>query len=548
MNRRLQLTLLLYLWLMPGSDAATADNADLPHLQRKDSVTQLIVDGKPFIMLAGELHNSSASSLEYMQTVWPRLGSLHLNTVLASVSWELIEPEEGKFDFDLVDGIVRQAREHDMKLVLLWFGSWKNGVSSYAPAWVKSDTHRFPRSQGSSNHNTKSMLSPHYAQNEQADAHAFATFMRHLKQIDGEKHTVVMIQVENEVGIKPELRDTSPTAEAQFNDAVAPELLDFLSRNKERLIPELRATWEKAGGKTAGNWTEVFGSGPDASEIFSAWYYARYINGVAAAGKAECPLPMYVNAWIRQPEGKPGQYPTGGPVAHMMDIWRAAGSSIDLLAPDIYLPDFKGVCSEFTQQDNPLFIPEANTDDGAIARAFWAIGAHDALGFSPFGIDGLQADHPLGPGYQVLGQLMPFITSAEGSDRLAAVYQQDRNQDKPENALTVGGYRADVRFSTRNRGNIPAYGLIINTADDEFLVAGHGFDVHFSATTPGARNTEILSVEMGHFEHGQWVREMRLNGDETAANYLARIPPNDANPQIDPSIPRILKIKLYRFD
>ena len=107
--------------------------AQIPHLQTQGTATQLIVDGKPLLMLAGELHNSSASSLQYMKPIWPRLAAMHLNTVLATVSWELIEPEEGRFDFTLVDGLIQDARSHNLHLVFLWFGSWKNGMSSYIP-------------------------------------------------------------------------------------------------------------------------------------------------------------------------------------------------------------------------------------------------------------------------------------------------------------------------------------------------------------------------------------------------------------------------------
>ncbi|MBN1360601.1 MAG: beta-galactosidase [Sedimentisphaerales bacterium] len=120
-----------------------ASAAALPHLRKQGTTTQLIVEGKPYLALAAELHNSSASSLEYMEPLWPRLAATNINTVLATVSWELIEPEEGRFDFRLVDGLIEAARAHDLRLVFLWFASWKNGKSTYQPLWVKTDQQRF---------------------------------------------------------------------------------------------------------------------------------------------------------------------------------------------------------------------------------------------------------------------------------------------------------------------------------------------------------------------------------------------------------------------
>jgi len=520
-----------------------------PYLARKGTATQLIVDGRPFIMLAGELHNSSSSGLEYMERMWPKLKALHLNTVIAATSWELVEPQEGQFDFSLIDGLLAQARQHEMRLVLLWFGSWKNGVSSYAPPWVKKDTMRFHRCLGSSNLNTKDVLTPLSQETRRVEAKAFAALMRHLRQVDGDQHTVVMVQVENEVGIMPEPRDLSPQADAAFNSSVPPELMSYLAAHRDSLIPELHSHWEKTGFRMTGTWTKVFGEGLQTAEIFSAWHYATYMNAVARAGKAEYPLPMYVNAWLRGPDGKPGDYPSGGPLAHVMDVWRAGAPDIDLLAPDIYLPDFKGICAEYTQSGNPLLIPEARTDDEAVARAFFAVAEHDALCFAPFGIEDLRDGHPLSDGYEILQQLTPFITAAHGGNRMVGIYRQDREKEQPDDPIAVGDYRANIRYMTWGiPEEAPRYGLIIQTGAEEFVVAGYGIEVSFRATTPGPRYTNILDVQMGHFENGQWQCELPLNGDETAANSVAKIPPNTRNTFLDCSKPRILKVRVYRHD
>ncbi len=544
------LPLAALLALAAALPAARAEDAALPHLTKQGTATQLIVDGKPLVLLAGELHNSSATGLAYMESLWPRLKALNLNAVIGTASWELVEPEEGRFDFALVDGLIRQARAAGIRLVLIWFGSWKNGVSSYCPGWVLRDTKRFPRCLGSSNRNTKDILTPLSEENRKADARAFAALMRHLREVDGRERTVVMIQVENEVGIKPEPRDLSPLGDEKYNGPVPAELTAYLQKNKEALLPELRGHWEQAGFKASGTWAEVFGKGFPSEEIFMAWHYAAYLNAVAKAGKAEYPLPMYANAWLRGPDWKPGHYPVGGPLAHVMDVWKAAAPEIALLAPDIYLPDFKGICAEYTQQGNPLFIPEARTDPDAAARAFWAVAEHGAIGFAPFGIDHVDPEkHPLDEAYAVLGQLLPAIAAAQGTNRLRGIYQQDPGQEAPENPVELDGWRANVRYMKRRPSKDAAYGLVLQTGAEEFLVAGWGLEVNFSATAPGPRrNAGILSVELGRPEKGAWVTEMRLNGDETGAHHVAKLPPNTDNAFLDPSRPRILRVRVYRYD
>ena len=558
--------------LAPGRGLHAADaNAVGPKLVKQGNVTQLVVEGTPFIMLGGELHNSSASSLQYMEPIWPKLRALNLNTVLATVSWELFEPEEGRFDYTLVDGLVQAARSNKLRLVVLWFGSWKNGVSSYAPAWVKKDTQRFPRVKGR-NGNTTEVLTPLAESSRNADAKAFAALMKHIREIDLKQQTVAMMQVENEAGLLGDSRDRSPLAEAEFAKAVPAELTAYFQQHKETLIPEFKAYWEAAGFKTSGTWTEVFGE--DADEAFMAWNMAKYIGAVITAGKAQHPIPMYVNAWLVQREGQhAGGYPSGGPVSKVMDIYRAAAPQIDLLAPDIYLPDFRGVCASYLRSGNPLFIPEASRGTDAAQKAIIAILQFNALGFCPFGIDSLSADHPLGPTYKLLDGLMPAITANQGAPgRIAVLFQPDGNQ-----RIDVGDFRVDVRFtapagggggtrgpstrgsgatagsrgpSTRGAGGggrgggsgggdgslaiIIAYGL------DEYIIGASGCEVRFSTPrTPGPRGVVILSADEGRFSNGNWLAGRRLNGDETGANDRLSFRVGEAG---------IQRVKLYRRD
>jgi beta-galactosidase GanA len=305
-----------------AADAQSKSSAPPPHLERRGAATQLIVDGSPFLALAGELHNNSATSLEYMKPIWPKLAPMHLNTVLAPVSWALLELTEGKFDFTLVDGLIRDARAQNLRLVLLWFGSWKNTWSSYAPDWVKRDFERFPRLQLQSGLGTE-RLTPLSEANCKADARAFARLMRRIREVDGDSHTVIMIQVENEVGGIPDARDHSPEANAAYDQAVPAELTDYLQKPLDTLDPDLREKWRKSAYRTSGTWEAVFGSGLETEDLFMAWHYARYMGKVAAAGKAEYAIPMFANAALIRPNYAPGQYNSGGPLPHSIDIWRA---------------------------------------------------------------------------------------------------------------------------------------------------------------------------------------------------------------------------------
>ncbi len=333
--------------------AATTAHS-IPHLEKRGAVTQLIVDDKPFLALAGELHNSSASSRQYMRPIWPRLARMNLNTVLAVVTWDLTEREEGKFDFAVVDGLIEDARHYNMRLVILWFGSWKNGESSYPPYWVKTDRNRFPLVQNAAG-KPLNILSPLGAASRDADALAFAALMRHIRQVDGEQHTVIGIQVENECGVLGDSRDRSPAANEAFGGPVPRQLIEYMQQHKATLIPEFRKVWEAAGAKTAGTWEEVFGRELETDEIFMAWNYAQYVGRVAAAGKAEYPLPMYVNAWLVQRTGeKPGSYPSGGPVAQVHDLWRAGAPHIDFLCARPLPARFRGYLRPLHPRRQPV--------------------------------------------------------------------------------------------------------------------------------------------------------------------------------------------------
>ncbi len=486
---------------------------------------QLIVDDQPFLVIGGELHNSSSSSLEFMGPVWERLVSLHLNTVLAAVSWELIEPVEGQFDFALVDQLIQEAQWRDLRLVLLWFGSWKNGVSSYIPAWVKRDTARFPRVRPTGGKAVE-VLSTLAATNRDADAKAFAALMRHLREVDGTAHTVIMVQVENEVGVLGGTRDRCDLANQAFQSAVPAGLIEHLQNYRDELNPTLWQRWQSNGQCAIGSWEEIFGCSHETDELFMAWHYACYVNAVAAAGKVEYNLPMYVNAWLNGPGQIPGNWPSGGPLPHVLDAWRAGAPHIDMFSPDIYQLNFDEWCRNYRQRGNPIFVPEMRRDEEGVRNVFAAVGEYDAIGVSPFAIDSLDPETPgarmLIHSYDLLQQFAPLILEHQGMGDMTGFVL---DAEHPVVTRELGGY--ELRISLDQVFSYKAErgcGIVIATGSDAFVGAGYGFCVAFRPLTPGPAQAGILAVDEGTYHDGEWMSFRRLNGDETWGGDYWRFP------------------------
>ena len=536
------------------------DGSGIPHLRRQGTATQLIVDGKPFLALAGELGNNNATSLDYLKPIWPKLLDSKLNTVLAGVSWAQIEPEEGKFDFSVLDGVIRGARSNNLRLVLLWFASWKNGLSTYAPDWVKRDFERFPRAQTPGGVSIE-LLSPFSDASRDADARAFAALMRHVKAVDGRQRTVIMIQIENEIGTPDGSRDHSPLAVKAYREPAPKEFMGYLQQRKDALIPELRQVWEAAGSKTSGTWEEVFGQGAATDDIFMSWSFARYVERVAEAGKAEYPLPMFVNAWAygfpKANERANGQ--VGSPMPDTIDVWRAGAPHIDMLAPDIYDYDYVTTCARYNRSGNPLFIPETRglPPNGLEARVLYAFGRHDAIGFSPMGIERPAApDIELTSSYDVIAQLAPLIVKHQGDGTMSAVLLGFKD---PPQKVQVGDYTLVVSYlKPRAHPGTPqqqppfpnAAALFIATGPDEFYAAGNGVTVAFTPNTPGPPLAGLATVEEGSFVDGRWVAGRRLAGDDTSSQGLAlpRLHADADHPALfGPSTKGVHRVTLYRY-
>jgi hypothetical protein len=494
-----------------------ASAAELPTVSKATPGGQLLVHGKPYLILGGELGNSSAGTAEQADEILPRLAQMHLNTVLVPVAWEEIEPVEGSFNFEVLDHWIDTARVQHLHLVLLWFGSWKNGFSNYAPVWVKRDTVRFPRAVSADGAELE-ILSTLGAETLKSDSRAFAALMKHLREKDQDEQTVLMVQVENEVGYLGRGRDRSLAANQLFRAPVPAELAQDLQAHRQSLSTELGAHFDSAGH----NWQEVFGEVAD--EVFMAWNYARYIQTVAAAGKQAYPLPMYVNCQLPAPGERAGEYPSGGPHPYYLQVYRATAPALDFYSPDIYWPNFAYWIDRYRFKGNAVFVPEARLES-APYNAFYAYGEARAFGFSPFGVDSLRppAANGSGPGldevYAVLGSMGEMLETAQGSGRTRGLVL---HSDSPRATQTVslGGYL----FEAALMRSWPAKTLLTNdgamtivqTAADEFFIAGSGLTVSFYRDADADNKVSgIASIEEVERSGEQWNTVRRLNGDES---------------------------------
>lgn len=514
----------------------------LPHLAKVGNRTQLIVQDQPFLVLGGELGNSTATSMENMEPVWPRLKAMNLNTVLVPVYWELIEAEKGRFDFSLYEALIIEARKNNLKIIFLWFGAWKNSMSSHAPAWIKLDQKKYPRVKDEKGKSLE-ILSSFSKDVLDADVKAFEKLMTFIKVFDSKHHTVIMIQPENEIGMLSSARDYHPLAEEAFKKNVPAELINYLQKKKDQLVPELSNAWKQAGNKTKGNWQELFGTGLYTDELFMAYYYSVFMNKLIAAGKKIYPLPMFVNAALNRPGKLPGEYPSAGPLPHLMDVWKAGGTAIDFLSPDFYNPDFKYWNDLYTRQGDPLFIPEHAFDATVAAKALFTFANYEGIGFSPFSIES-NISESLGKMYALLRSLTPLITSNQGKNKIRGVLLTKMNQDT---SVTMGNYQFNCKHDytlswtpgSRTDDWPYASAMIIQTGDDEFYIAGTGVVITFSNSKNKNQNVGLLKVDEGIFDNNRWKVIRHLNGDQTHQGRHVNIPTNQIAVQ---------KVTLYNYD
>ena len=514
-------SLLVGALLMVGSSTLRAQSPSLPHIVSDGGKHALVVDGQPFLILGVQANNSSNYPATLPQ-VWPVVRQLHANTLEIPVAWEQIEPREGQFDFSWLDALIPQARQNDVRLILLWFGTWKNTGPSYAPEWVKGDTTRFPR-MITKDGKTHYVLSPHSRTTLEADKRAFAAMMRHVREIDPQR-TVIMVQVENETGSYSSARDFSAVAQRLFAQAIPVRLARMVGKN--------------------GTWSQAFG--PKADQAFNAWYTARYVDEVAAAGQAELNVPMYVNAALSDPFKEEAAYysASGGPNWNVIDVWKSAAPHIALLAPDIYDRDDKVYGKQlenYARSDNALFVPETG-NALEYSRFLWPSLGKGAIGWSSFGMDATgYFNYPLGAKQLDAATLEAFASKyallapvARDWARLALdhpTWGAARGADGSDQSSVLGRWRVTTQYGRWQFGednwtwiktdsnpskDKPIGGAaIIQLGPDEFLVAGSDVRVRFSLDTPAAgENSQFLAVDEGTFHDGKWQLARRWNGDQ----------------------------------
>lgn len=487
-----------------------------PQVVKKDGRYALLVDGKPYLVLGGQIHNSSGWPSELPQ-VWESMAALHANTVEAPVYWEQMEAKEGQFDFSNVDAIVQGARAHNLHVVLLWFGTWKNGNNHYVPGWVKTDTKRFPRVVREDG-TPIDVMSPMGKNTLEADKTAFTALMRHLKEIDGDLHTVLVVQVENESGNIGSVRDFSAEANRLFAGQVPADML-------------------AAAKKQPGTWSAVFGA--EADELFQMYYQSKYINTIVAAGKAEFAIPCYINVWIDYPAAElpqrqidlPGiAYPSGGAVQKLVGLWRALAPAIDMIGPDIYADDsqfYRETMAAYNRPDNPLWIPETGRSDSFAKFFFYAIG-EGAIGFSPFGVDqsgwnilGDEKWTAHARNFALIGPMDGEIAQLEYDGMLKTAVEEPGTVAKE---VDMGDWHATVAFGfpqmdgRRAPGTKDAHGAAVigKLGPNEFLVTGMDASVTFHLPgKPTWMHSQIVKAEQGTYANGAWKPLRILNGDET---------------------------------
>lgn len=460
-------------------------------LQHQGNSAHIVVNGKPMLILGGELSNSAATSIADIDEVMPRMAQMGLNTVLVPAQWDLIEADEGKFDFSLIDETINRARENRLKVIFLWFGAWKNSMSCYAPLWFKQNVSKYPRAMTRTGKPLE--IASAFSENVfEADNRAFTQLMRHISAVDSHDNTVIMVQVENEIGMLEDARDHSPAADKAYRSSVPGELLSALKLEKK------------------GTWAQVFGTDVYADEKFMAYHYAKYVERLAENARKTYNIPLYVNAAMNSRGRKPGEYPSAGPLAHLADIWRCVAPDIDILAPDIYDTGFKGWAKQYALDDNPLFIPESRCCINSGVRALYSFGEHQAVGFSAFAIDQAPQSETrhITSSFALVNQMMPLLLKYQGKNVTRGVLldQQDKESFIEDGNLTMTcRHYFTLPWDARatDGSTWPEGGAIImKLADNDYLIAGSGVVVTFQTATEKKQEEMKTLGEDGFINNG----------------------------------------------
>lgn len=500
----------------------------IPEIRELNGIQTLYVEGNPFYVLSGEIHNSSSSSLAYMEKeVWPRLKDLNMNAAVVPIYWEQIEEVEGSYCFDVMDGIISQARSNGMRLVFLWFGLWKNAESMYVPGWMKKDTDTYFRVEKVSGEKINT-ISPLCEAAVEKDMAAFTAIMKHIKEVDENETTVIMMQVENEIGLLGTDRDYSAAGKKAYAEAVPAILTE--------------------SGEKAGTWEEVFGK--DAGEAFMSYYFAKAVEKIASAGRQVYALPCYANCWLKQYPWYAGSYPSGGPVKDMHGIWKKTAPSLFTLAPDIYVPYVAQILDEYSDDTNPLFVPEVRKDAVTSSYCLYAFAAKNAIGYSPFGIEELAlppeaVDKPpmevmialnidpsafdiegskeyLSRTYGLVEQMKPLFLKYRGTSHMQAYVRKSATDFGT--LLSFEDFDLLVAYSPIQKAKPLAAGVVIELENNRFLVAGMMSQLTFMPKPGENVKVDYIRIEEGDIDQGEWKPGRILNGDEKMSLRLGDMP------------------------
>lgn len=399
---------------------------------------------------------------------------------------------------------------------------------------------------------TSGVISIFHDECVKTDAKAFATLMKHLSEVDPSR-TVIMVQVENEVGFLRDSRDQSTTANDLFESPVPRDLVEYLKSDWDALLPDLkqnfpeleRRVFSRSDDALDGSWNTVFGEGIHTNEIFTAYHYALFVERVAAAGRQAYDVPLFTNAWLPKPKptstadgvisgGRtPGEYPSGGPVPGVLDIWMKFAPTLDMVCPDIHSADYTLTSATYRHRGQALFIPEQKRDESGARRVWQSIGRFKGLGAGPFGIDTVEPeDACFTRHYKLLGSVSQLILKARTKpDSIFGFFFDDLGPDgedpSPPITKAFGTYELTISRAFVFGKQGPGFGIIINNSPGKFLLIGMGFRVEFKSTSPRAEFTGILKfheMRVVDASTGELRKERSLNGDETRQGRWANMP------------------------